>query len=148
NTESDVPITSLDIFPTILHYTGINDSSLQLDGDDLSSILEGRTEALERSLYWHFPIYLEAYETKNENRDSIFRTRPGAVVRSGDWKLHYYFEDGGIELYNLSKDIGERNNLADIATDVRAELLRDLKQWWADTKAPIPTQLNPEYQQP
>ena len=33
----------------------------------------------------------------NENRDSLFRTRPGSVIRKGDWKLHYYFEDNGVE---------------------------------------------------
>ena len=26
--------------------------------------------------------------------------------------MHYYFEDHGIELYNLKNDIGEKNNLA------------------------------------
>lgn len=146
NSKSNVPITNMDIFPTILNYAGINNIDLKLDGDNLSSILEGKTEKLERPLYWHFPIYLQAYNrSDNETRDSLFRTRPGSVVRYGDWKLHYYFEDDGVELYNLSEDIGERNNLTAKEPEKRDELLGLLKNWWKETGAPIPTELNPEY---
>ncbi|WP_236252942.1 sulfatase [Echinicola sp. 20G] len=146
NTKSDAPITNLDIFPTVLEYAGINNSNLSLDGDNLSLVLEGKAELLERPLFWHFPIYLEAYNrSDNENRDPLFRTRPGSVIRKGNWKLHYYFEDHGIELYNLSEDIGERNNLAKANPKKAEELLMDLKDWWKDTNAPLPNKLNPEY---
>lgn len=146
NSESDIPISNLDIFPTILKYTGIHNSRLQLDGNDLSPILEGKVAELNRPLYWHFPIYLQAYDTSdNETRDSLFRTRPGSVLRNGDWKLHYYFENNDVELYNLAQDIGERTNLALEEPKRKDEMLNDLKSWWKKTKAPIPTKLNPEY---
>ncbi|TWO34554.1 sulfatase [Seonamhaeicola sediminis] len=146
NTKSEVPITNLDIFPTILKYAGVEDSQLELDGNNLSSVLEGKAETFERPLFWHFPIYLQAYNKKdNENRDPLFRTRPGSVIRKGDWKLHYYFEDDGIELYNLSEDVGEQNNLALINLEKKDELLGLLRNWWEQTNAPIPTALNPEY---
>jgi arylsulfatase A-like enzyme len=146
NTRSDVPITNLDIFPTVLKYAGIDAHTIQLDGNSLAFVLEDITETLERPLYWHFPIYLQAYNKKdNENRDPLFRTRPGSVIRKGDWKLHYYFEDDGVELYNLSKDIGEQNNLALTYPEKKDELLTLLKKWWKQTNAPIPKDLNPEY---
>ena len=145
-TKSDVPITNLDIFPTVLAFAGIENNTLVLDGANLSDILEQKTKTLERPLFWHFPIYLQAYNVNdNETRDSLFRTRPGSVVRKGDWKLHYYFEDDGIELYDLSKDIGERNNLGATQPEKKEELLRLLEIWWKETNAPIPTELNPEY---
>lgn len=147
NTKSEVPITNLDIFPTILKYAGVEDTQLELDGDNLSSVLEGKTKTLERPLFWHFPIYLQAYnKSDNENRDSLFRTRPGSVIRKGDWKLHYYFEDDGVELYNLSEDIGERINLVLQETKKKDELLSELKSWWHSTNAPIPNELNPSYE--
>lgn len=147
NTISDIPITNLDLFPTILEYAGINNDELPFDGTSLRSILEEKLEKLERPLFWHFPVYLQAYNTSdNENRDSIFRTRPGSLVRYGDWKLHYYFENNEVELYNLSEDIGERNNLAQIETEKTEEMLNYLKNWWNDTDAPIPQNLNPEYE--
>lgn len=146
NSKSDIPITNLDLFPTILHYAEVNNSQLNLDGTNLYSILEGKTKKLDRPLYWHFPIYLEAHSNSdNENRDSLFRTRPGSVIRYGDWKLHYYFEDNDLELYNLDQDIGERNNLALKEPKKKDELLKYLKKWWKETNAPIPTKLNPEY---
>lgn len=146
NTQSEVPITNLDIFPTILEFAGVKNSGLILDGNSLSAVLEGKTESFERALFWHFPIYLEAYNQKdNENRDPLFRTRPGSVIRQGQWKLHYYFEDNEIELYNLSEDIGEKNNVAKENPEKRDELLGLLKNWWKQTNAPIPTELNPKY---
>jgi arylsulfatase A-like enzyme len=145
-TKSDVPITNLDIFPTALAYAGIKNTTIAFDGADLSDVLEQKTQTLERPLFWHFPIYLQAYNVNNnETRDPLFRTRPGSVVRKGDWKLHYYFEDDGIELYNLSEDIGERNNVAEVHPKKREELLRLLKKWWKETDAPIPSEVNPEY---
>lgn len=146
NSKSNIPITNLDIFPTILSYAGVENVDLKFDGKDISSILEGKAERLKRPLFWHFPIYLQAYNTtNNENRDSLFRTRPGSVIRYGDWKLHYYFEDEGVELYNLSEDIGEKNNLASTEIEKKEELLILLKNWWKETNAPIPTELNPEF---
>ena len=146
NTKSEVPITNLDIFPTVLQYAGVDASTLLLDGNNLAPVLEEDVQVFERPLFWHFPIYLQAYNVNdNENRDPLFRTRPGSVVRKGDWKLHYYFEDDGIELYNLSEDIGERNNLVEKNPEKKEELLKILKKWWEETEAPIPKTKNFEY---
>jgi arylsulfatase A-like enzyme len=100
----------------------------------------------ERSLFWHFPIYLERYgEGSPETRDRVFRTRPGSVIRTGDWKLHEYFEDGGVELYHLKEDIGETRNLANEFPEKAHELHDQLRSWRAATAAPVPTEPNPEY---
>ena len=146
-TSTDIPVTNMDIFPTILDLLDIDASKYQLDGNSILPILKGELRELERPLYWHFPIYLQAYNVQdNENRDSLFRTRPGSVVRYKDWKLHYYFEDHGMELYNLSEDIGERNNLAEENPEKALEMHNLLESWWASTNAPIPTDLNPQFE--
>ncbi|WP_204356536.1 sulfatase [Arcticibacterium luteifluviistationis] len=147
NTKSDVPITNLDILPTILAYAGIDEKTLETDGNDITAILEGKETELDRPLFWHFPIYLQAYNVHdNENRDSLFRTRPGSVVRYKDWKLHYYFENNEVELYNLADDIGERKDLTLKEPEKTEEMLNLLKVWWSKTNAPIPQDLNPEYE--
>ena len=147
NTISDVPVTQLDIFPTLLSLLDISSKEMDLAGSDLSQILKGQETELDRSLYWHFPVYLEAYNMENnENRDSLFRTRPGAVIRDKEWKLHYYFENNEMELYNLDKDIGERNNLILVEKEKARTLLAKLQRWWQVTDAPIPKDLNPEYE--
>jgi arylsulfatase A-like enzyme len=147
NSSSDLPITNLDIFPTVLECAGINLNNYQYDGRSLLPIFKGEILEMERPLFWHFPVYLQAYDVHhNENRDSLFRTRPGSVVRYGDWKLHHYFEDDGLELYNLKDDVGEKNNVVEKFPDKTKELSEMLDAWRKETGAPIPTEPNPDYE--
>ena len=147
NTKSVIPISNLDIFPTILASVGLNEKELNLDGVNLNPIFTNELLKLDRPLYWHFPVYLQAYNASdNENRDSLFRTRPGSVIRYGKWKLHYYFENNEVELYNLEEDIGETNNLAEAEVAKTEEMLTKLQNWWRETNAPIPTELNPDFE--
>ena len=74
----------------------------------------------------------------HEQRDPLFRTRPCGVIRKGRFKLHEYFEDGALELYDLVDDIRERKNLADKMPDKRDELHRLMKAWRKDIGAPVP----------
>ena len=145
---SDHPIVNLDFFPTFREVLGIEGIEIKeklVDGVSLLPLLEGKKQP-ERPLYWHFPIYLQAYnKEKDDGRDPLFRTRPGSVVRLGDWKLHQYFEDNGLELYNLKDDLGERNNLAEKNPEKTKEMLDLLRRWRDETAAPVPRELNPEY---
>jgi hypothetical protein len=61
------------------------------------------------------------------------------VIQSGDWKLLEFLEDGRLELYNLSDDIGESNNLAKTMPEKTRELHDRLIAWRQDVKAPMPT---------
>ena len=141
------PISHLDIFPTIMDAIGDHSMDNEFDGNSILNSLINGTEVKERSLFWHFPIYLQGYNIKdNENRDSLFRTRPGSIIRKGDWKLHYYFEDNGIELYDLKNDVGEKKDLSKSETEKASELMGDLQSWWEKTNAPIPTELNPDFE--
>ena len=85
----------------MLAATGLAAATEQpADGWDLSGVIRNPTTKFDRdSLYWHYPHY---YET----------TTPVSAIRSGDWKLLEFFEDGRLELYNLRQDVGEKNNLA------------------------------------
>lgn len=146
----DTPITNLDLFPTLAAVIQADlPSDKVLDGENLLPLLTeltDKTPRKKRALFWHFPIYLQASQKNNrETRDPQFRTRPGSVIRSGDWKLHHYFEDNGLELYNLAKDPSEKNNLADSKPEKVKILLQQLTEWRQKTSAPIPTELNPDY---
>ena len=106
-------------------------------------VLAKEGDIQDRALFWHFPIYLQG--ECPEMNDPLFRTRPGSVVRQGDWKLHEYFEDGRLELYNLKEDINEAKNLAKLNPEKTGELYRLLKDWRKETGAPVPVELNTEY---
>lgn len=143
--KTDIPITGLDIFPTLVDVVKDN-NAYDLDGVSLLPFLTENVSIKERALFWHFPVYLQGVNAKkDEARDSLFRTRPGSIIRKGEWKLHEYFEDGAIELYNLKTDVGEQNNLSDSYPEIVKELYTELQQWRKNTGAPIPDELNEEY---
>ena len=108
-------------------------------------LLTGEGRFADRELYWHFPAYLQGYSRIDQQRDPIFRTRPVGVVRDGKWKLHEYFEDGDLELYDLAEDPGESHNLLQQHPDKAAALHAKLLAWREKLDAPTPIEANPAY---
>ena len=142
------PVTGLDFYPTFLDAIEAKASPDKIiDGNSLVSLLTQKGDfPKDRSLYWHFPVYLQNYAgEEDQSRDPKFRTRPGSVIRKGKWKLHEYFEDGALLLFDLEKDPGENTNLADSKPKKLAELKNDLYSWRKRVKAPVPTKRNPKY---
>lgn len=140
----NTPVTGLDFFPTFLAAAGLSKPEGKiLDGANIMPLTQGEDILSERPLYWHFPIYLQG--GNRDSQDKVFRTRPGSAIRLGEWKLIEYFENGELELYDLSKDPGERNNLKESFEDKTQQLHTILKEWRKETKAPVPTEQNPKY---
>lgn len=148
-TKSNVPVSGIDIYPTLCDMTGAMLPSQPMDGRSLAPLLRGRDAEsfAERPLFWHFPAYLQSYGGKHvlEQRDPLFRSRPCSIIRRGQWKLHQYFEDGEVELYDLQNDIGEQVNLAQQKPDVTDRMLKELAAWQKRVNAPIPKALNPDF---
>ena len=145
-TESYERVSNLDFYPTIKKLVGYNES-IDLDGEDLTPIFKGE-KLKKRELYFHFPVYLEPYRVQLDNgTDPLFRTRPGTVIIKDNWKLHHYYEDNKFELYDLEKDVSESENLSEINKEKKNELLIDLNNWRKTNNAPIPSRLNPYYDQ-
>ncbi len=99
---SDVPVCSIDLFPTILDSAQTDlPADRPIDGLSLLPHLKsGGQETLERNtLFWHFPHYRHA-------------PGPYSIIRQGDHKLIKFWE-GQMELYDLRSDLGETQNLAD-----------------------------------
>ncbi|MCG2590439.1 sulfatase [Rhodohalobacter sulfatireducens] len=145
-TASQQPVSQIDLYPTLLEAAGIsNPEEKPLDGLSLIPVFKGDSLP-DRSLFWHFPIYLQAYSDHNpDTHDRYFRTRPGSVILKYPWKLHEYFEDGRLELYNLELDIREETNLIEQFPSRANELHEQLKSWRDELGAPVPGSLNPEY---
>jgi len=135
----DVPINSVDLYPTLLDLAGANPPADQpLDGVSYASLLTsgGKQAPARDAIYWHFPGYLGADK-------GTWRTTPVGVIRAGDWKLMEFFEDGRLELYNLREDIGERKDLAASMPDKVRELHCQLTSWRKTIAAPMPTPHDP-----
>lgn len=147
---SDEPIIGVDLYPTICEIAGSELPEGQpCDGINLVPLFRDESKTLgERAIYWHFPAYLQSNRGMHyEQRDPLFRTRPCGLIRVADWKLHQYFEDGGLELYNLKDDIGETTDLAKLRPDKAQQLLAQLQKWQEEIGADIPRQPNPEFRQ-
>lgn len=146
-TRHETPVVNLDLYPTLLELVNLPvPAQKQLDGKSLASLIQQGNPLAKRPLFWHFPIYLQAYKKGQDgSRDPLFRTRPGSVVRYGKWKLHEYFEDGGLELYKLNKDPGEKHNLSTRRKQKAQKLHRLLQAWRKETEAAVPTKINPKF---
>ena len=140
------PIIGVDLYPTFLELAEAKRPNQTLDGVSLVSLFRGQKKSLgPRPLYWHFPAYLQSYDVYEEQRDPLFRTRPCSVIRLGDWKLHEYFEDGALKLYNLRDDIGEQNDLAKARPQLVKKLHAMLKSWRKKIGAAVPKAPNPKF---
>jgi len=143
--ESFERVSNIDFFPTIKKIVNYDNDNLKLEGIDLSPAFEGKNLD-KRALFFHFPIYLEPYNVQKDNgTDPLFRTKPGSVIIKGHWKLHHYFEDNSLELYNIKEDISESNDLSKKNQEKTMELFNQLNKWRNKRNAPIPDQLNSHY---
>lgn len=143
---NDTPVINADFYPTLIKLAQARAPDQVLDGLDLSRLLFGEGRIINRDLFWHFPVYLQAHHASTDQaQDPVFRTRPGTAMRSGDWKLIHYYEHDDYELYDLSRDIGELHNFADQRPDVLQSMQARMDVWRKDVDADIPTKLNPEF---
>ena len=130
----DVPVISVDFFPTLLEIAAVKGVKTNgpIDGESIVPLLK-QTGGLKRdAIYWHYPHF--------SNQGG----RPGGAIRQGDFKLIERYEDGTLELYNLERDISETNNLAYSMPDKTAELRKRLHEWRKSVDATMPPP-NPDY---
>jgi arylsulfatase A-like enzyme len=122
-----------DFFPTILEMAKIkNYKTVQkVDGKSFIPMLfQKGTTAENRDLYWHFP-------------NNWGPAGPGigttSTIRSGDWKLIYWYEDKHFELFNIREDIGELHNLANLQPEKVKELAFKLGKYLREGEAQRPS---------
>ena len=141
---SDVPVSGVDIYPTLLELAHAPPPPDHvLDGVSLVPLIRADVHPTlaERDLYWHFPAYLET----RPGSPQPFRTTPAGAIRSGKFKLIEFFEDGKLELYDLSEDIGEQHDLAKSLPEIARELRDRLEAWRTRIGATRPSTPNPQY---
>lgn len=141
-TTSSHRINSVDLYPTLLELSGSKaPGNYKLDGVSYLPALQQKTIADRVDMFWHFPGYLGA-------GPNTYRTTPVSVIRSGNWKLLEFLEDGKLELYDISQDIGEKNDLSKTNTEKTSELAQKLRVWRTGINAPMPTKNTPKPSQP
>jgi uncharacterized sulfatase len=144
----DTPVHVVDVLPTCFELAGVAaPDNHALDGTSLVTLMtEGRDDRLaERPVFQYYPFY-----------DLRWGLTPSASIRQGDHKLIEFFGDRvdrqrryqpgrAIELYDLRKDPGETQNLADERPALARRLKRRLHRWMRETGAEQP-RANPHHQ--
>ncbi len=128
---SDVPLSHLDLVPTLLALAGLP-AAEGLDGIDQSKHWLGQEEPAPRKFIWHFPHY--------NNQGG----RPSGTIRDGDWKLITFYDTGRVELYNLRDDVSESHDVATDHVDRAAELHKLHETWCKEANVQTNTP-NPDF---
>lgn len=122
---SDTMVHAVDYYPTFIEAAGIKKpTSYPLDGESFASLLSQPESIRDRQpITYHFPGYMD---DRAQPSSTII-----AEIKGQRYKLIHYYETGTNEVYNLSKDIGEKNNLALTPENQQLQqaLLKLLSQW-------------------
>ncbi|SFH93955.1 sulfatase-like hydrolase/transferase [Planctomicrobium piriforme] len=144
---SDVPVSSLDLFPTCCELAGITAPPRKpLDGVSIVPLLNGKKFERPQPLFWHYYGGLG-------NRQ--------VALRDGDWKLVAWTDQPtskasggslvkgmvpvmkstrlvGCELYHITDDIGEQKNLADQEPERTKRLFDEAQKLYGEVTAEGP----------
>ena len=106
-----------DLTTTILAAAGATaPAAARFEGINLLPIVTGQSQPVERTLFFR-----------------VTGARAQRAVRQGDWKL--LLDGGGVFLYNLRADMGERNDLAKERPELARRLRPLILEWEKDVDA-------------
>lgn len=112
--ENDAFLTSLEIFPSLASATGAKlPEDVKIDGYDWWSTLRGETGSPRNAMFW-------------KRKDLV-------AARVGNWKWVRMGEKGGGGLFDLSKDIGEKDDLSKEKPDVLKMVKEKFDAWYEET---------------
>lgn len=132
-----VPIEGEDLLPTFCEWAGVPAAKISrtVEGGSIAGLLahagKGEVKRPREELVFHFPHYQSGHT-------------PHSAIRVGDLKLIKFYEDDSVKLFDLGRDIGEREDLAATMPAEAARLRKRLEQYLADVDAQLPT-LNPAF---
>ena len=111
-------VMGMDLYPTLLDL--VADVKVpNIDGKSFEGVLTETDIWDERTVYW----------TSRKARPHSTGDYPMTAVRSGDHKLVHYDESGEVEVFDLSQDEGELNDISKQQPELTAALLDRMKSW-------------------
>ena len=124
---SNIPIVSMDFYPTILEIADIPLNPEQhCDGESFLPIFNDKEDFNRGPIYWHYPHYGNQGGT------------PASSIILNDYKLIKFYEDNHVELYDLKEDIGEKNDISSKEAEKTDLLNKTLSEWLKKVNAHFP----------
>ena len=121
---STTAMSTLDLLPTYAGFAGIDLPNAPFAGEDMSDVFQGSTRARRRPQFWEYGTV-----------SGLGAASPMLAMRSGTYKLLVNPDGSELQLYDLSVDKEETNDLSgeadlqDLVADMQAQLLA----WYGET---------------
>ena len=139
---SDVLINGTDLLPTICELVNIPiPADRVIDGENMLPAFLGKDQKRQNPVVWSAPVH-------------EYQFVPPMTLRDGDYLLVGFFnkketdalwmdwiktaQPEGYALYDLSKDIGQQNDLADLMPEKVEELSKKMESIWKDLQNEAP----------
>jgi N-acetylgalactosamine-6-sulfatase len=121
--ENNGVASSLDFLPTVCELTGTKSPPAKDRDEGISLVptLTGKGPIPKRTLFWEF----HGAQRGGPASGSL-------AIREGDWKLYIYLNTPKRVLYNIPKDIGEKNNVIADHPELAKQLEMRALQWYKD----------------
>jgi len=118
-------LSAVDLFPSLCAIAKVPlPKDVAFDGEDLSPALLGKAASRRAPLFWEYGRNAVSFAYPQGKDRS-----PNVAVRDGKWKLLINADGSGAELYDLTKDIAEANNLIEQETSVTKRLSHAALDW-------------------
>ncbi|MGE9289651.1 MAG: sulfatase family protein [Puniceicoccales bacterium] len=125
-TVSDIPVIGTDVFPTVLEMAGVSlPDDRTIDGVNMLPALQGNPVEREIPLFW---------------RTHVSNPEERAAMRIGNWKIVADETLTKFQLYNISADPREREDLAKTMPEKTEAMAVKLKSLWAEIEKEGPSE--------
>ena len=120
--DSETVFSAIDLAPTLLELAGAAaPKGTKYDGESLPGAVLGEGGSRKAPIFFRRPPDRDAFYGDND--------LPDLAIREGIWKLLCEYDGSEPELYDLSRDRGEQESLANKHPEIVARMAKKLIAW-------------------
>ncbi len=133
------PVITMDVLPTICELAGIDAVPAGVEGGSVVGVIESKpgaeVERVRDVFVFHWPHYQHQKKSKPDTT---------LIDLATNHKLHYWWETGTVQLFDLKTDLAESRDLAATQPRRAAQLKAKLHDYLRDVDARLP-EPNPDF---
>ncbi|MBO0947983.1 sulfatase-like hydrolase/transferase [Fibrella forsythiae] len=122
-TDNQSIICATDLLPTFESLAG-KKGTTSGDGENMATVLTGKPRVRTKPIFWEYGRNTESFRYPLPHDRS-----PNLAMRQGNWKLLVNDNGTGVELYDLTTDPSEKNDLSSQQRQVAEQMKAQLLAW-------------------